>query len=92
MLVLDPDGQTYRVVTQLAPVRLPVRALSSQRNGWRDIGVWVGGGGIIHGYEATLTFDGRTYPDNPTVVRAKFGRREGRELLSEGDVGAPLFP
>jgi hypothetical protein len=77
LLVLDQDGHTYRVITEMAPTRPPVRVLSSEHKGWRDIGVWVGGGGIVHGYEVKLTFNGKTYPDNPTLVREKSPRQGG---------------
>ena len=33
--------------------------------------VFVAGGGILPGYYAELRFNGKTYPDNPTVKPAK---------------------
>jgi hypothetical protein len=92
MLVLDRDGQTYRLVTEVSLVRLPVRLLSSRRNGWRDIAVWVGGGGDVQGHEARLIFDGKAYPGNPSMVRAKSTPKAGSEVFSEKDEGSPLFP
>ena len=64
-----PTG--FRTVTRISITRLPVRVMSSVSNGWHDLGVQVAGGGILHGYEARLRFDGQTYPNNPTVSPAK---------------------
>jgi len=92
LLVLDQDGATYKVNTEIGPLHPAVRVLSSQHNGWRDLGVWVGGGGIVHGYEATLVFDGKAYPDNPTMVHAKPAAQAGRTIFSGNETGTPLFP
>lgn len=70
-LVLAPDRASYRVVTRITIVRAPIRVLSTSTNGWRDLGVWVEGGGIQPGYEARLPFNGKTYPSNPSVPPAQ---------------------
>jgi hypothetical protein len=68
MLILAPEGTSYRVVTRTTVTRLPVRVLATKTNGWHDLGVWVQGGGIQPGYEAKLSFNGKEYPGNPTVL------------------------
>jgi|HubBroStandDraft_3_1064219.scaffolds.fasta_scaffold184111_2 hypothetical protein len=45
--------------------------LDSKCSGWHDLGVWVQGGGIQPGYEASLSFNGKEYPSNPTVPPAQ---------------------
>jgi hypothetical protein len=42
------------------------------------------GGGIQAGYEAELSFDGKTYPNTPTVPPAHRlgGRVQGRAVIS----------
>jgi hypothetical protein len=70
-LVLKPEGSSFRVVTKIAITNPPIRVFPSKTNGWLDIGVWVQGGGIQPGYVAELSFDGETYPVNPTVPPAK---------------------
>ena len=67
MLVLVPKDDSFNVVAKTTVTQLPVRVLTTRSNGWHDIGVWVQGGGIQPGYEAGLSFNGRTYPSNPTV-------------------------
>lgn len=91
-LVLAPDDSSYRIVTRIPITRLPIRLLSSQSNGWRDLAVWVQGGGIQHGYESLLPFDGKSYPTNPTVAPARRleGGAAGEVILPPGE-GALLY-
>jgi|SRR5208283_1249961 len=67
-LVLEPENSSYRIITEMTIVRLPIRVLKTKTNGWHDLGVWVQGGGIQPGYEAWLSFDGQTYPTNPSMA------------------------
>jgi len=67
MLILKPDNSTYRVVTKTTVTRLPIRVLRTRSNNWLDLSVVVRGGGIQPSYEAKLSFDGKTYPNNPSV-------------------------
>ncbi len=70
MLILAPENTSYRVVTKTTITRLPIRVLTTKSNGWHDISVVVAGGGVQPGYEAKLSFDGKTYPSNPSVPPA----------------------
>jgi hypothetical protein len=69
-LILAPEGSSYRLVTGVTLARLPIRVLRTKSNGWHDLGIWVQGGGVQQGYEARLSFDGETYPRNPSVPPA----------------------
>lgn len=71
MLILQPQGPAYKVVTKTTVTRLPIRALTTKSNGWLDLGVRVQGGGLLMPYEAVLSFDGSTYPPNPSVPPAR---------------------
>ena len=70
-LILAPSGSTFELVTKITIARLPIRILETKTNGWHDISVVVAGGGILSAYDAKLSFDGSTYPTNPTVPPAK---------------------
>ncbi len=70
-LILAPEGSSYRVVTKTTITHLPIRVLSTKSNGWHDLAVWVQGGGIVHAYEAKLSFNGKTYPSNPSMPPAR---------------------
>src|SRR5579863_8707645 len=70
-LVLVPEDATFRVITKITVTRLPIRILDTTTNGWHDLSVTVGGGGILNLYEAKLVYDGKTYPSNPSVPPAK---------------------
>jgi hypothetical protein len=81
LYVLAPRARTYRIMMRATIVQLPIRVLRSSHHGWRDIGVTVFGGGIIHPYEAVLRFDGRRYPQNPTVPPAVPVREAAGEIV-----------
>ncbi len=91
MLILSPRRNSYRLVTKVTITRTPIRLLNTTRHGWRDIGVFVQGGGIQPGYEAALSFDGKTYPRNPSVPPARpLTNATGDLLIGPDDAGQPL--
>jgi hypothetical protein len=59
MLILAPDGGSYRVVTKTTVTRLPIRVLTTKSNGWHDITVIARINGIEPLYETVLVFDGK---------------------------------
>ncbi len=63
-----PGG--YRLVSHLSVVQPPVRLAPRSSQGWRNLVVGVGGGGLAAG-NAELKFDGKGYPTNPTVPPAE---------------------
>jgi len=83
LLILEPDGASFKVIGQETITRPPIRVLRTKSHGHFDIGVWVEGGGIRPGYEAQLRFDGKSYPDNPSVTPAR--------RLPEGVAGTVLI-
>ena len=92
-LVLAADSSSYRIVTELTVSRPPIRVLTTKSHGWFDIAVGVQGGGIIDAYEAKLSFDGKTYPKNPTVPPARrlADAVTGKEVISLRDEGVLLY-
>ena len=92
LLILTRGRSGWRVVSEASITNPPVRVLSTRTRGWRDIGVYVRGGGIVRGYEARLRFDGRAYASNPSMVRPSGRRATGRVLITDADRGRPLFP
>ena len=67
-LILQPQGDSFRVIDKFTLVRLPIRILRSKTNGWCDITMPVAGGGIIHEYIAVLRFNGHAYHSNPSTA------------------------
>ncbi len=92
-LILAPEGSSYKVVTSITIAWPPIRVLASRLNGWRDIAVQVHGGGIVHPYEAKLSFNGKTYPRNPTVPPARrLTEKVAGEVVVPLDAeGKPLY-
>jgi len=70
LYVLSLSTTGYQQVTNVSISRPPVRVLPTVTHGWHDISVFVAGGGIISGYEARLSFNGSTYPSNPSAPPA----------------------
>ncbi len=71
MLILEPSESAFNVLGRVTIVQLPIRLLPSANDGHPDIGVLVQGGGIQSGYEAVLSFNGKSYPSNPSMPPAR---------------------
>ncbi|PZO01292.1 MAG: hypothetical protein DCF29_15740, partial [Alphaproteobacteria bacterium] len=69
VLAQQGEGEGWRVVTRTSVTQTPVGVLTTSTNGWRDLAVSIGGGGAEAGW-VRLTYDGRTYPTNPTAPPA----------------------
>ena len=78
--VLSPQGADYRVVLRASVTRPPIRRLATVTHGWRDLGVFVAGGGA-QGHEARLRFDGKLYPGNPSMAPAPAKAAQGETLI-----------
>jgi hypothetical protein len=94
MLVLTPSGSTYKVVSRITIVNLPIRVLRTNSHGWHDLSVVVRGGGILQAYEAKLSFNGKKYADNPTVppVTRSPRKAEGTVAISDTSEQFSLVP
>ena len=64
-------GASYKLISTIALSRPLVIAALGCSHGWRNLIVFVAGGGNVHGYYAELRFNGKTYPHNPTLKPAK---------------------
>jgi hypothetical protein len=76
LLILEKNGDSWKIVTRTTVTQLPIRVLSATSYGWHNITVWVQGGGIQPGYEAELRFNGKTYPANPSAPPAQRLKRK----------------
>jgi hypothetical protein len=94
-LVLQAKDSSYETVTRITITQLPIRVLNKTTNGWRNISVLVRGGAMEPTYEAELCFDGKSYPNNPSVPPARRLRTKkvGQVVVPlSAQIGAPLFP
>ncbi|HKN84894.1 MAG TPA: hypothetical protein VJW17_15725 [Pyrinomonadaceae bacterium] len=88
-------GANYKLISTIGLTRPLIVASSLRSHSWRNLIVFVAGGGIYPGYYAELRFNGKTYPDNPTVKPAKriSGKPRGPVLIERFDdfrQGKPL--
>ena len=65
-LLLEEKNGDYTVKSRFSLVRTPVIIQNETTNGWKNIVMYVAGGGIEPGYHQ-LKFDGENYPSNPSV-------------------------
>jgi hypothetical protein len=87
-LVLADERGAFKLVSKITITQLPIRVLDTRSHGWRDLGVTVGGGGIQKAFEATLSYDGRTYTANPSALPARPpALRTGHVLISANSIG-----
>ena len=91
-LVFRSDRSSYRLVSDIPITWPPIRVLEGTTNGWRDLRVWVRGGGL-DAHEAVLPFDGTTYPKNPSMppAREMRGNMPGQILISGDATGTPVY-
>jgi hypothetical protein len=92
-LILAPSDASYKVVTKITVSRPPICVLPTKSNGWHDISVRVQGGGIQTGYEAHLSFDGKSYPNNPSALPARplTEKERGEVIVPARSEGRPLY-
>jgi hypothetical protein len=83
MLIFKGVKVGFQLITEMSVSRPPLIVLSTKTKGWNDLVMRVSGGGIKPFY-SLLKFNGKSYPENPTVEPEipKKGRLEGVEYLS----------
>jgi hypothetical protein len=57
----------YKLINNFGPTRNPVVVSHNKTDGWHDLIFYNVGGGIINGYYSVCRFNGRAYPENPTI-------------------------
>lgn len=67
--VLTQKDKKWKVLTRLSLVKDSIGVSEERTQSWRDLLIKVSGGGIVPHWRR-LTFDGKTYPSNPTVKPA----------------------
>jgi len=91
--LLKQEGSSFKVTQKFTLVRLPIRVLCSKSNGWRDVAMWVRGGGSS-GHAVVLRFNGSRYPSNPSLAPAVTSAELagcGQDLALSG-AGESLYP
>lgn len=81
LLILTPQADSFRVVTETSMARVPIRVLDNRTHGWRNLTARAQVSGLYEGYEAELAYDGASYPTNLSMPPAP--RLEG---IASGEV------
>lgn len=66
LLIVEPSASSFKVLSKVTVVQLPVFLMPSMTHGYPDIGVSVRGIRVGSEYEAELSYDGISYPGNPS--------------------------
>lgn len=91
-LILTQDGKAWRIVKKITVSRPPIRVLSNVSNGWHDIGVWTQGGGVLHGYESVISFDGKIYGKQPHSSALQVeAKKPGDDVITSTRDALPLW-
>lgn len=84
LIVQKADGQ-YKIASRFSLVRPPIIIRDQVTNGWKNIIMYVSGGGMEGRYKE-LIFNEGTYPQNPSIQPdVKNGRIKGTGIIS-GDL------
>jgi len=70
LLILEQTSKSFRIRGDLSITRPPIGVSKHRTAGWRDLTVFVAGGGILPGYRAVVPFRGVEYASNPTGAPA----------------------
>lgn len=65
-VIFKVENGEYKTLSRFSLVRNPVIISNSKTNGYKDIIMYVAGGGI-ESFFAELKYDGTTYPSNPSI-------------------------
>jgi hypothetical protein len=69
-VIFSRQEKGYKEIAFIELTRPPIVAAKSKIKGWRDLIVFVSGGGILKGYNVLLPFDGASYPESPFLKPA----------------------
>jgi len=91
--VYEQRGRRWTLKCSTGVSHDPIGILTTRHFGWRDLAVLVAGGGIVPGYRAVLSYNGKCYPQNASGPPARPMGRGDREavLIREQDL-VRLFP
>lgn len=82
--IFKEENGEYKTLSRLSLVRNPVIISNSKTNGYKDLIMYVAGGGI-ESFFAELKYDGSTYPSNPSIQpKVESGTKvEGIAIVSD---------
>lgn len=91
LYVLRPQRRTYRAISEISPVQLPVRVHQGSHLGHPDIGVEVCPGGLAGCYQVVLPFNGTSYDDPWGKHARRVAQGAGKVVIASTAPGTPLY-
>ncbi|MGB3738076.1 MAG: hypothetical protein WA948_01860, partial [Pontixanthobacter sp.] len=85
LLVLQPEGDGFRKIGSLSVAQLPVGVLATSTNGYKDLGVTIGGGGLESSI-AKVPYGGSAYAGNPTTEPSNTVGSIDLVVIPDGDL------
>jgi hypothetical protein len=81
LLIFKGIGKKFELITETSVSRPPIWVSSAKTKGWSDL-IFYNSGGGIKPYYSHLKFDGKSYPENPSVEPEVKGKIKVIEYLS----------
>lgn len=91
LFVLRAAGESYEEMAMMTVAKPPIGVLETSTDGWRDLFVSVGGGGVEPGARR-MRYNGETYPRNPTTKGEVIDAAGATVLIGLDDKGTMLEP
>jgi hypothetical protein len=85
MLILVPEGDTFKVITNIPAVSPPISVLRAKSNGWHDISLVTG----RPLYDAVLSFNGKKYLNMRALRSSEKAQR--RPVITESTQEVALY-
>jgi hypothetical protein len=89
-LVFKSAKGGYRVVGDIALARNPIIVSEHKTHGWRDLIMFIAGGGVRPGYYSVVPFNGKQYPENPSGEPLSFRQRGTAYLVGSPVIGSGI--
>jgi len=89
-MILKQQGKSFKVAGNIGLTNRPIRLLPTKHHGMPDFSIFLHGGGILPGYQASVQFDGKDYGNASLPPSHKVSRKYGRLLISENAKLKPL--
>lgn len=93
ILILKPTGRSFREVDEIGGCWPPFTMLPRRHKGMPDIGIWIQGGGVLPGYQTSVSFNGKRYAYTQGFPPThRIPRGSGRVLIHDEIPRIPLYP
>jgi len=93
ILIVKPIGRSFREVDDIGGCWPPFTMLPRRHKGMPDIGIWIQGGGVLPGYQTSVSFNGKRYAYTQGFPpKHRIARASGKVLIPDEIPRLSLYP